>query len=489
MSVPLQNAPTKKNEELIHYANVLITLLLMFGFRFIPAPAPITPYGMAILGVFIGVIWGWSTSSVGMVWTSLLAVVAVGFTDYGAVAQSISAIFASDTVMLLLMGMFLMGPIQKSDLGEWLVMKFMTAKLIKGRPWRFTAMIIFCTGIMGFLANGFVVSLFMLAILGKLFEQAGYAKGDRYPIMLIIGMFISLMSFSTIFPFRGWALYCLSAFKGAMGVGLDYGKFIIVAAIFYLVCSLGYLALMALLRCDVSKMKSIDLSEYEQKYAHGLNVYQKTVLALTLAWVFGCMLVSFFSGNTGFGWVLKTLGACGVTLLVVVTFFVIKIDHQPIITSKECNQYFMWDMIFVVATGMFCASLLTGPDTGISVFVSQHLGPILAGRSEFAFLLLMGVIALILTNFLNNIAIMFIFMAVLGTMYNQGVITNVYTAGMVITLATIIGFYTPAASAYGAMIHGSEWCPSAKVYQYGLFIFIYLFLVMAILIAVANMVF
>lgn len=489
MSVQAQQAPVKKNAVLMHYVNVVITLLFMFCFKFIPAPAPITPYGMAILGVFIGVIWGWSTSSVGMVWTSLLAVVAVGFTDYGAVTQSIAAIFASDTVMLLLMGMFLMGPIQKADLGEWLVMKFMTAKMLKGRPWRFTAMIIFCTGIMGFLSNGFVVSLFMLSILSKLFEQAGYTKGDRYPIMLIIGMFISLMSFSTIFPFRGWALYCISAFRGAVGAGLDYGKFIIVAAIFYLVCSFGYIALMALMRCDVSKMKQLDLSEYEKKYEQGLNLYQKTVLALTMVWVFGCMLVSFFSGNAGFGLVLKTLGACGVTLLVVITFFVVKIEHRPIITSSECNQYFMWDMIFVVATGMFCASLLTGQDTGISLFVSQYLGPILSGRSEFVFLLLMGIIALILTNFLNNIAIMFIFMAVLGTMFSQGMISNVYTAGMVVTLSTIIGFYTPAASAYGAMIHGSEWCPSGKVYQYGLFVFVYLFIVLAILIPIANLVF
>ena len=138
----------EKNKDFMHYLNILITVLFMFGFRFLPAPEPITPYGMAIIGVFIGVIWGWSTSSVGLVWTSMLGIVAVGFTDYGNVAASVSKIFASDTVMLLILGMFLMGPIQKSDLGEWIVTKFMTMKFLKGKPWRFTAMIIFCTGIM-----------------------------------------------------------------------------------------------------------------------------------------------------------------------------------------------------------------------------------------------------------------------------------------------------------------------------------------------------
>ena len=149
----------------------------------------------------------------------------------------------------------------------------------------------------------------------------------------------------------------------------------------------------------------------------------------------------------------------------------------------------MWDMVFVVATGMFLASLLTNEATGISLFVSKMVGPLLAGRSEFVFLLLMGIIALILTNFLNNIAIMFIFMAVVGSMFAQGMLTNVYTAGMVVALSTIIGFYTPASSAYGAMIHGNEWCPSARVYQLGLLIFVYLFIVLALLIALANVVF
>lgn len=110
----------------------------------------------------------------------------------------------------------------------------------------------------------------------------------------------------------------------------------------------------------------------------------------------------------------------------------------------------MWDMVFVVATGMFLASLLTGEGTGVSAWVAQTVGPLLQGHSEFVFLLLMGILALILTNFLNNVAIMFIFMAVVGTMASQGLIQNVETAGMVVALSTIIGFYTPASSAYGS---------------------------------------
>ena len=41
----------KSNMWLVH---LIVMLLLMFGFRYLPAPAPITPYGMAVLGIFFG---------------------------------------------------------------------------------------------------------------------------------------------------------------------------------------------------------------------------------------------------------------------------------------------------------------------------------------------------------------------------------------------------------------------------------------------------
>ena len=60
---------------LIHIA---ITVLLMFFFRFLPAPAPITPYGMAIIGIFFGLVYAWTMSS--LIWPSLLSLAALGVT-------------------------------------------------------------------------------------------------------------------------------------------------------------------------------------------------------------------------------------------------------------------------------------------------------------------------------------------------------------------------------------------------------------------------
>ena len=43
-----------------YYINSLVVLLLMFAFKYIPAPEPITQMGMACLGIFLGAVWGLS---------------------------------------------------------------------------------------------------------------------------------------------------------------------------------------------------------------------------------------------------------------------------------------------------------------------------------------------------------------------------------------------------------------------------------------------
>lgn len=47
---------TKKKHNLL-YLHVIITVLLMFGFGKIPPFGAITPFGMQMLGVFLGLIY------------------------------------------------------------------------------------------------------------------------------------------------------------------------------------------------------------------------------------------------------------------------------------------------------------------------------------------------------------------------------------------------------------------------------------------------
>lgn len=57
------------------YLHCLIGLLLMFGPWLIPPFEPVTPIGMRILGIFLGLIYMWTF--VGSLWPSLLGILAM----------------------------------------------------------------------------------------------------------------------------------------------------------------------------------------------------------------------------------------------------------------------------------------------------------------------------------------------------------------------------------------------------------------------------
>ena len=70
----MSNAIAKKGYSTSYKINTAITLLLMYGFGYLPAFGGITPVGMKLLGIFLGVIYGYSTCEI--IWPSLAAMMA-----------------------------------------------------------------------------------------------------------------------------------------------------------------------------------------------------------------------------------------------------------------------------------------------------------------------------------------------------------------------------------------------------------------------------
>src|SRR5690554_5134391 len=66
-----------KPKNLSYYIKSLIGIAIMLFFQFIPAPAPITQSGMALLGFFIGLVVLWTL--VDLLWPTFVAMIMFGF--------------------------------------------------------------------------------------------------------------------------------------------------------------------------------------------------------------------------------------------------------------------------------------------------------------------------------------------------------------------------------------------------------------------------
>ena len=299
----------EKQNHVVEYIHLAITLAFMFLFRFIPAPAPLTPYGMAVIGVFLGMIYGWMTSKRGLVWPSVIGLVAFGLTDFGDVSVVMSKVFASNTAALLIVSMILLGPMMESNVGEYVVTKLLTSKFCDKKPWNFTIAMVVGLGAISYIINPFIIGIFMLTIFADIFNRAGYKRGDKYPTMMVIAMFIGFLIVMGIFPWHGWGLYGTGAFAQASGgYMVDYAKYSIVSLVFYFNTMIGYVLLMRIMGCNVEPLRNMDLSDLKEKYnSKGLTKYQKAIITVYVSIALASLVSTFAGGNSGIRLILKNI--------------------------------------------------------------------------------------------------------------------------------------------------------------------------------------
>ncbi len=477
-----QTEKTLKPKMSLYPVHIVIIFILMFGFRFLPAPAPITPYGMAVIGIFAGLIYGWTISASNLVWPALLAMAALATTSYGGGAQVMAAAFGNYTVVMSIAIGFTMGPLAASGVGDYLMAKIVNWKVLAGKPWLITFILLLGNYALGMIGiNQMLLVLLMFAILPGTLAAAGYTKKDRYPNMLMAGIVLANLFSCVAYPFFGWALMPLGATYAATGIMVDYAKYMIVMIPMGILMIIGYVFYMKLMRCDAQKITALDMSAVSDRFPNGLNRYNRWLLGAILIMMLFSIIVTFASGESGWRALLSQFSVYGWMLLWPAVMMFIKIDGKPLIDMHDAAKTFPWDLTFVMAGALLIAGQLTSESTGVSIFIAQLLGPLFAGMGEYLFLVTLGVLCFALTNFLNNVAVAVTMESVVAALYLQGILTDISTATIVVCFFALMGYYTPAASAYGAMLHSNPFTDTKVLYTTGIATFIFMSVVMALI--------
>jgi sodium-dependent dicarboxylate transporter 2/3/5 len=202
------------------YIHIAIGLILMFGGQFLPPIEPITEVGMQVLFIFIGVIYLWST--VESMWSSLLAVIALGMSDYANMTAVFKDAFGNSTVLLVFFSMVFFGAILEAGVAEYISRWFLTRKINTGRPYVFSYIYIFGVYVVSALTNCFTALMISWPIAYTIIKDLGYTAKDRYAKFLVFGTFVSSILGQPAIPFRGTKLMMIEAFNKASGQTIGY---------------------------------------------------------------------------------------------------------------------------------------------------------------------------------------------------------------------------------------------------------------------------
>ena len=270
-----------KNNSLSFYIHSAIVLIFMFLFRYLPAPEPLTAFGMNVLGIFIGAIYAWCT--IGIIWPSILALILLGFSGYNTVIGCFGAAISNSTVLLIIFMCIFATLAQVSGLTNYIANKIITMKIVNGRPWVLSFMLM-------------VACTVATALVDSVAEEAGYQKGDKWPLLMIIGIvFASIMGFS-FFPFKVAVVANFGFLESAMGstVSYSYGAYMLFNFIYAMINLVAYILVCKyILRADVSNLQNFKIEKKE----FPLDKRQKITIALIVGLII-CMLIPNFVPTT-----------------------------------------------------------------------------------------------------------------------------------------------------------------------------------------------
>lgn len=426
-----------RNKKLIHY---LITALFLFGFAYLPPLAPLTPTGMAMVGVFIGAVYGWTTLN--MLWPSLMALVAMGL--HIGMMPVLGASFGNPVVLMMLVMLPVMALMNETHTTEAIAVAFVTNKLTLGRPW--VLMTLFFLGAyVGALINPIVTLMLFMGFIAQICKSVELPLKSPLTATMAIGIAIAALLGQTTIPFYSAGLSYTATYSAMFGAQVPYGKwFFFFLCISVFLCVMYALIMRFVFRLDVSKLKHVDAQLFGEKKA--LNKDQKISIGAFLAFIILVVLGSFLPADSVVGLFLSKLTIFGqIALVAGVLMLMVKEDGKPYFDfGRMAALGISWDVVFMVALIMPLAQFLTAENTGVTPFLAMILRPLMA-LPPLGFILLALVAGALLTNFANNFVIAIVIMPVI---YSFSMQTGMDPLGpiMVLFICTQMAVGTPGAS-------------------------------------------
>ena len=451
------------------YLHIIVFFALIFGTGFLPPPG-ITEMGMNILGVFLGLLYGWSF--IGFAWPSMICLVALGFTGYAQPAAIIASAFSHPAVLFTIFVLAFTTYCDKSGINAVMAKWFLSRNIFAGHPWIFTASVLIGTLLIGFLVDGIPVVFLISGILYSIFDDIGLKRGDAYPAWLLAGVCIAgVLSFACK-PWAGQNLMGIGTLAEVSG-GTAVIENITVIAVALPVCIATLIVYTLIVRFifrpDVSTLAHLT-REYLAGIRNGIEMGRAQRIAATALAVF--LILMFLpnilpSGSPAAAFFSKFSMTVAITLILGVLSF-IRVDGKPAFDFHACSSGINWNVIWMLAASIPVSAAMSSDGAGLSRMLTELLHSFASGGNIILFLAVFMIFVNVMTQFTHNVTIVLIAVPLIWNL-SQSAGINPVGFSILMFLAAGAAFATPAASTVGALSFANgEWIGMKRAFQAGI---------------------
>ena len=468
-----------KKHDISYYVKAVIGILIMVLFPLLPAPAPITTAGMAVLGQMIGLIFLWTF--VDMMWPTFAAIVLFGLQAlniypnswqtagiYEAGQQS----FGNWIVLFALGCLILCVALEECGIIRRITMWFITRKAAKRNPWVFSFMLLLSTMLVGLFLDCVAAQFFMLGIAHEVFELMGFKKGDKWPKYMVVAMtFTIILSFAMTPICHTASILFMGVYSGITGQTANIlGYMMVGIPIGLIIWVLMLLWFRFIVKPDVSQFEQVDFSVLEEKRPGPMGGKEKLVsivcVLLLISWLLPGFL-SFLAPQSQLFLVMDRLTATTPLFVVIVFLSIIRVDGTPVLELNKALKKLDWLSVVFLAGILMIATAAGEATTGIPDFIATYIAPMASGLSPFALAAIIAVISCVLTNVANNIPVGIILVNV-SIPLAQAAGVNPFLLVIAICVGANMAYTIPPAFVPVGIAYADEWCEGKAVLKNGL---------------------
>lgn len=459
------NKPVKSRDKKMFFGytpanwiNILLTLFFMFGFGFLTPFGTMTPLGMRILGIFIGIIYGYTTCEI--VWPSLLAIVAFGICGYSDMASTIKDMMGHNVVFQCIVAFISAGALNYYGFGKWFTRWSLSRSVFKGRPMFYTWAIMVIFSIASIVINPIPLTILLFTVWLDISDSCGYSRDSNFLYGGMCGILLLGKLGGAMIPYTSWMYGLAAKWGGIFGEPLNLALMGFLTLLTSLVIITIYvLSLKYIFKVDFSMMKEFDTEKLGEE-SKTMRPRAKRILIIYVLTTLILIVSSTMSTDSVLGeFVNNTITAAGLYCLCAAILILLPSGEGD---GKACiefdavkNSAINWQCIFMCAVTLVVGSALSSEETGFMPWITGVLDPIFANKSGLFILNFIIIVTLILTNIASNVAVGTAMIPILIPYIKQSGL-NPQLAGAALIFIVCQGLLLPGSSAPASIFHAQK---------------------------------
>jgi len=460
-------ATKKSNKYIIRW---IIALGIWVLFKWIlPAPAPMTPLGMEVIGIFIDICYMWLVFDVGM--CSLLLLVMIVFTKAYTATDAIRFFFG-DWMFCFLFGCLMFSQaMQSTGLTRRIALWFITRKVCKGRPWLIITMFFFSMWILGLGMTGQAIETIFCLLLTEIIMTVGYSPEDKFSQVIFgaISMFAIYANGMSAIG-HGNFITGMTWVEAATGAKISITQSFLICGPTGLVgVILSILAIKYVYKVDASKLVKLDIDKVKASIPK-MNAAEKWTLTAFLIclffWICNDVFVPIFPFLQPVGKFCASLGSAIPIIIATIMVCMIHVNGKPILNFKEGCSKVNWTGCIMVTAIRNLGPLFSSKNAGITAWLEQNLGPLVSGLSPILFVIVTVLLFDFMTNIVSNSVVM-VFYKVLSPLAALIPGINTVATGVLLISSIHIAYSMPACNPCAAQIVGNGHITAQNLMKYG----------------------